>query len=319
MPRCGRTGARSRSSKRCEGEPAQHAAAATALPPRDRARLSRLRRCAAARAPTASSRRSNRQRLLAEARAAMEQYKAAELRDYFRDECVADIEARTVDLDRVLRRQAPKTAVVYPIALEDRLELLVSLPRGLERSSRGGARRAARRGGGRGSATGSRSPIGAHLAPGAAALSLARGAVREATGRRRASRRWSSCRAASLRTIPLGALYDGKRFLLEHFALAVTPGLSLVDPHALAPERGAIPAGRASRRAASSRARRFEPLPKVGEEIGAIQKLYGGDVLLDAGFDGPRFRQRSRRAASRPSCTSRRTPTSGAVPRRASC
>ena len=34
--------------------------------------------------------------------------------------------------------------------------------------------------------------------------------------------------------------------------------------------------------AASSRGERFEPLPKVGEEIAAIQSLYGGDVLLDA-------------------------------------
>src|SRR5262245_19174726 len=73
---------------------------------------------------------SARQQLLAETRRLMEQFKAAELRDYFRDECVADIEAHTVDLDRVLRERAPNAAVVYPIALANRLELLVSLPRG---------------------------------------------------------------------------------------------------------------------------------------------------------------------------------------------
>jgi hypothetical protein len=38
----------------------------------------------------------------------------------------------------------------------------------------------------------------------------------------------------ALRTIPMAALYDGERFLVEHYAPAVVPGLSLVDPKPLA-------------------------------------------------------------------------------------
>src|SRR5262249_46184760 len=65
--------------------------------------------------------------LLTEARATMERFKAAELREYYRDECVADVQASTAGLDQILK-SAPATAVVYPIVLPERLELLVSLP-----------------------------------------------------------------------------------------------------------------------------------------------------------------------------------------------
>ena len=36
-----------------------------------------------------------------------------------------------------------------------------------------------------------------------------------------------------LRTIPFGALHDGKQFLINRFAFATTPGLTLTDPHPL--------------------------------------------------------------------------------------
>src|SRR6185295_2677252 len=65
------------------------------------------------------------------ARDAIESYKAAELRDYFRDDCVDALQARITKLDQL----AAGTAVVYPIIFADRLELLVSLPNGLKRLS----------------------------------------------------------------------------------------------------------------------------------------------------------------------------------------
>src|SRR5207237_5085563 len=37
----------------------------------------------------------------------------------------------------------------------------------------------------------------------------------------------------ALRTIPLAALHDGDKFLVERYALATTPGLALTDPRAL--------------------------------------------------------------------------------------
>ena len=70
--------------------------------------------------------------LLIEARSAMEGLKAAELREYFQDECVAALEAQARPVDEV----APSAAVVYPISLPDRLELLVSRSSGISRRMR---------------------------------------------------------------------------------------------------------------------------------------------------------------------------------------
>jgi tetratricopeptide (TPR) repeat protein len=61
---------------------------------------------------------------LREARDLMEAFKVAELQDYFRDDCVELLRASTKPLDEVSRT----AAVVYPIVLPDRLELLVSVP-----------------------------------------------------------------------------------------------------------------------------------------------------------------------------------------------
>src|SRR2546426_12745699 len=68
---------------------------------------------------------------LREARDTIEQFKVAELRDYFRDECVDAARSRVRGLETVSRT----AAVVYPILLPDRLELLVSLATGLQRVS----------------------------------------------------------------------------------------------------------------------------------------------------------------------------------------
>jgi CHAT domain-containing protein len=227
--------------------------------------------------------------LLAEARETMEQFQAAELRDYFRDACVADIEARTVDLDRVLRERAPHTAVVYPIALDHQLELLVSLQDGLERYS---------------------VPVSAATID--AEVARLRGALARPIGRMyeppsEQLYRWLVAPyekrlhdagietlvfvpLGSLRTIPFGALYDGEKFLLERYALAVTPGLSLVDPHALHAEAARFLLAGLSQ-GGEFAGKSFDALPMVREEIGAIQKLYGGEVLLDASFDAPEFRR----------------------------
>ncbi len=61
-----------------------------------------------------------------EARETVELFKAAELRDYFRDECVDAARSRSTSVEII----AQSAAIIYPIILPDRLELLVSLPGG---------------------------------------------------------------------------------------------------------------------------------------------------------------------------------------------
>src|SRR5262249_32106701 len=65
-------------------------------------------------------------RFLAQARDTVEKIKTAELQDYFKDQCVDTVARKTVKIEEV----APQTAVIYPIILSDRLELLVSFAEG---------------------------------------------------------------------------------------------------------------------------------------------------------------------------------------------
>src|SRR5262245_40006405 len=66
---------------------------------------------------------------LIEARESIELFKAAELRDYFRDDCVDTALSKVTQLETV----AKTAVVVYPILLPDRIELLASFPSGLKR------------------------------------------------------------------------------------------------------------------------------------------------------------------------------------------
>ena len=66
---------------------------------------------------------------LHQARNTVEQFKTAELRDYFGDDCVAAVQPRSIALEQV----SPDTLIVYPILLPDRTDILVSLPTGLKR------------------------------------------------------------------------------------------------------------------------------------------------------------------------------------------
>ena len=232
--------------------------------------------------------RSDQEALLIEARATIEKLKAAELRNYLRDDCSAQLEARTASLDSLTHG----AAVVYPIALRDRLELLVRLPSGLERYTL---------------------PVGAAEIEAEAREFRRQLQDRASTAYRASARRlydWLVRPYAkkleadgattlvfvpdgALRTIPMAALHDGERFLAERFALATAPGLSLVD---------ALPLDRARVKpllgGVSQAREEFEALANVPRELETIHALFGGERLLDAGFRAERIR--SAIAESRP-------------------
>ena len=65
---------------------------------------------------------------LIEARDTVELLKAAELQDYFEDECVSQLQAKQTTIDDIEER----TVVLYPIFLPDRMELLISSSVGLQ-------------------------------------------------------------------------------------------------------------------------------------------------------------------------------------------
>ena len=245
-------------------------------------------------------------RLLAEVRGELESFKSAELDDFFRDHCVNTVRAR----ERAVDQTDPKSAVLYVVPLPDRTELLVGLVDGIRRFPVG--------------VTG---PVLMETAQ-----ELRRKLEKRTTHQYRVPARqlyqWLIAPVAgllaergietlvvvpdgALRTIPLGALLDGEKFLIERFAVAVSPGLTLLSPEKFAhvPPRfltcgltvevsvtnglaGAVcaepPEG--GRGGAAREVTRYAGLDHVPAELAAVNGMFGGAVLRDEDFRLPLLR-----------------------------
>ena len=216
--------------------------------------------------------------VLREARDTIELLKGDELRNYFGDECVDTARSRIASLEQV----APTAAIIYPILLPDRLELLVSLPGGLQRVA---------------------VPVGADRV--IEEIRLLRHFLEKRTTNefrphaqqlydwliRPLEARWGTARPHTLvfvpdgplRTIPMAALHDGAGFLIQRYAVATTPGLTLTDPRPL--KRQAV---RALSIGLAEAVQGFSALPHVAEEVRAVNQLFGGELLLNEDFLVPR-------------------------------
>jgi CHAT domain-containing protein len=89
-----------------------------------------------------------------------------------------------------------------------------------------------------------------------------------------------------LRTIPFSALYDERAdaFLIERYAIAIVPSLTLTDPRPL-PRAGIqmLAAG------LSESVAGFPALGSVKTEIETLDAEYSGEVLLNVGFEVAKF------------------------------
>ena len=208
--------------------------------------------------------------LLVEARDTVELFKAAELRDYFRDDCVDTALAKTTKLDVV----SQTAIVIYPILLRDRIELLVSLPSGLK----------------------------SVVVP--VRLEVVNREVREL--RRKLEKRTTReylpharrlydwlirplepdlaqtkvetlvfVPDGSLRTIPMAALHDGKQFLVAKYATAITPGLNLTDPRPIQREKARLFAV-----GVTEAVQGFPALPNVAGELEALKEIFPAHRML---------------------------------------
>ena len=214
------------------------------------------------------------QRHLLEARDLIEQLKAVELEDYFQDDCVAGM----VSKQKAVEQVAPRTAVLYPIIFPDRLEILIGFPGGLQRVT---VKVAA-------------ATLGAEVL--AFRQKLEKRTTREYLPHARRLYDWlirpieDRLRAQQvetlvwvpdgpLRNIPLAALNDGNAFLNAHYAVAVVPGLTLIEPQAIARQEMRLLLNGLTRAVQN-----FPALPYVSDEIQAIQDRYSGKLLLDQNF-----------------------------------
>jgi CHAT domain-containing protein len=217
--------------------------------------------------------------LIREARDVAEQLKASELQDYFRDPCITSFEARQRGIETV----APGTAVLYPIVLPDRLELLVSAgghdsqvtvpinEAELRREVLWFRRLLEQR------------TTNEFLQPAQHLYRLLVGPLESVLGAQRINT-LVLVPDGILRSMPLAALHDGQHFLIERYAIATVPGLRLVDPQPLSPDaRRMLAAGLSKSREG------FPALPKVASELESIHRLENSTNLLDGSFLRQRF------------------------------
>lgn len=199
----------------------------------------------------------------------LELLKSAELQDYFQDDCVTEFQSKRISLDKSI----PNTAVIYPILLPQRLELLVRLPNGIERFS---------------------VPVSfEQLKDTVNEFRFELESTDSQTFFEYAQRlhRWLIAPLQTtlktqnietlvvipdgvLRTIPFAALYDGTQFLISQYAIAVTPGLTLTGHKPKGNDSKILAAG------LSASVEGYSKLLSVQDELSFIRELHGKNVTI---------------------------------------
>ncbi len=212
------------------------------------------------------------QKNLLKARQTIESLQLAELNDFFREACL-DVQPTNIDS---IDRQA---AVIYPIILRDRLEVIISLPgKPLAHYSTEIAQERLE------------AQI-EHLRQTLAIRSrrqfyqpaqklyewLIRPALQDLTDSK--IKTLVFVPDGTLRNIPLAVLYDGESYLIEQYNIALTPGLQLLAPRSLeALELKTLAAGLTEERQG------FNALDYVKVELEEIQNQLNSTVLVDQEF-----------------------------------
>jgi CHAT domain-containing protein len=205
---------------------------------------------------------------LDKARKRIEALQLAELDNFFRESCLSN---QFVVLDKVVDRDNPNTAIFYPIILDKHLEIILKLPNQplIHRTSV------------------------VNLQEVEQAVTIMRQTIVEPD----ASKKFQTVSQqlydwlikpvendlknskvntlvfipdGSLRNVSMSALYDGKEYLVQKYAIAVSPGLQLFSPKPLAQKKLNALAGGLSE---PPKNENFAPLPNVKVELNLIQQL----------------------------------------------
>ncbi|MBT9313669.1 CHAT domain-containing protein [Leptothoe kymatousa] len=219
---------------------------------------------------------SLQQNQLSKARQAIEALQLAELENFFQEPCVPISQ----NIDQIIDNATSPTAVVYPIILPDRLEVIIKLPQ---------------------------QPLQQYTVPvpedklTSLLKDLQRDLLRpfkikdfkaesaqlyewliqpiEATLGTNQIDTLVFVLDGFLRNIPMAALYDGQQYLVEKYSVALAPGLQLVDPQPLQRKDLAVVI------AGLSKARDdFSELPSVEKEVEQVKENLPSRVLLNETF-----------------------------------
>ena len=215
---------------------------------------------------------AEQQQVLRSVRNHLESLKQAEVQDYFENQCA--IGGGSVG-DASF--SVPGTAVLYPILLPDRLEILIEVDGTLRRFSSPVSR-------GEATSTTRLLRLGIErMSAGDAYLESAQLLYRWLIA---SSKPWLDSKrvntivfvpSGALRTIPLGVLHDGQRFLIEEYAVATTPAVSLTSPQA-APVEGVLLGG------LTKGVQGFAGLPSVDEEMRMVSSMFPTMSMKDEDF-----------------------------------
>ncbi|MDJ0535159.1 MAG: CHAT domain-containing protein [Xenococcaceae cyanobacterium MO_207.B15] len=209
---------------------------------------------------------------LLQARNTIESLQLAELNDFFREACL-DVQPTNIEnID-------PKAAVIYPIILSDRLEIIVSLPgKPLAHYSTKITQEALET---EIEALGQTLTLRSRRQFYQPAQKLydwlIRPALQDLTDSNIETLVFIS--DGTLRNIPMSVLYDGESYLIEQYNVALTPGLQLLAPRPLETvELKTLAAGLTEERQG------FTALDYVKVELEEIQKQVNSTVLIDQEF-----------------------------------
>jgi CHAT domain-containing protein len=218
---------------------------------------------------------------LVEARQTVELLKSSELEDYFKDDCVVAARARIKQIGAV----SDRTAVIYFIPLPDRVEVLLQIGQEITRF---------------------KLPISAaqlnqkvhEFRAGLEDRTTYRYLTEAATLYDWLIRPMSSQLQAhhvdtlvfvpdgALLAVPMSALYDGQNFLITKYAVAVTPGLTLMDPKPIPRERIQVLAG-----GLGVSVQGYPALSFVPQEVQDIHNIFGAQTLINGDFNAANLRR----------------------------
>ena len=220
------------------------------------------------------------QAILEGAREVTESLQLAELNNFFREAC---LDAQVVNIDRIDK----KAAVIYPIILDNRLEVILSLPdRPLQHYSTAidkNKLEAIIEQFRKSTVVRSRRDF---YRPAQQLYDLL---IRPALGDlvRDGIETIVFVPDGSLRNIPLSALYDGQQYIIENYNVALTPGLQLLSPRPLEQVNlKTIAAGITESRQG------FSSLNYVNSELKEIKKSVDSVVLLNEDFTTESLQQK---------------------------
>ncbi len=226
---------------------------------------------------------------LLQARKTVESLQMAELENYFRQAC---LQAKPEQIDRI----DPTAATIYPIVTEEKLAVLTSVPG---------------------------QPIKLHIQPitandienkvielvgqfNPADSNKARKALSQEFYSWLVEPSLNDLKAAKietlvfvldsgLRNLPVAALYDGEKYLVEDYAIALTPGLQLLPSTTLNNKAIEAVVG-----GLSDANQGFVALPGVETEVQEIAANVDSQVLLNQQFTKDRLRQTLKATTSAP-------------------